>query len=185
MISLDLAKALAIKSGEALKDYCEIIHITGSVRRLASQHDIIELICVPRYTESVTVDLFGGKVHNKIISENFIAAVKDLGIIHNRSNEKLLQVKLKRGNINLGIHMPQPADFYRQYALTTGGPLYVKNTIIPAWVKQGWHETPNGLRKPAQPGSGLQYEYPPLWENEEAFFSWLRVSYIAARMRRL
>jgi len=181
-MTFDIAKKLAIQSGEALKDYCEIMHITGPVRRLTyADVDKIELICIPRYLEINTVDLFGGNAKSRIISDNFIAAIKMIGDpVRARSNDQYLHIKLKRGGQILGIHLPNKIDFFRQWALTTGGINYVNNTIIPAWEKMGWSDTETGLRRIGDPTAR-----PPAWESEEHFFNWLNVPYIAARQRRL
>jgi DNA polymerase/3'-5' exonuclease PolX len=189
------AKQIAISAGTSLKQYCEIIHIAGSIRRRKWEIKDVELICIPRYTEQSFFDLFGAPIKTKIISTNFIAAVKSLGkIVKGGFDGRYMQVN-HRGTM-IDIFIPETHDFFRQYVIRTGSTDYIKNTIGKRWVEMGWCGTDQGLRRQSDckliigAGGKKTWEIdkhngdrPPAWESEKAFYEWLNLKYLHPRFR--
>lgn len=190
------AKDLAIQYGERLKPFTSRINIAGSVRRQKHEVKDIELICLPRYVELVSADLFGAQTTEKVISENFVKAVQLLGkVIKGKPDGRYMQIEL-RERINLDLFMPEPDDYYRQYAIRTGSADYAARTIAAAWKRKGWCGSDQGLRLIADciehkqadgkskwecvnPGA----EKPPAWQSEQEFFEWLGVAWIMPKLR--
>lgn len=193
----DKARQLAIEAGKKLKPFCEKLHIAGSIRRFSgsphhqtSEVKDIELICIPRYIDKSMIDLFGGSTKTKVISENFIAAVKSLGKSTKGSPDgRYMQID-HRG-IKIDLFLPEPVDFYRQYCIRTGSTGYIQHVITPQWVRLGWCGTDQGLRRisDCKETTGmsskktwtivnLNAERPPVWESEEHFISWLKLPYL-------
>lgn len=190
------AKDLAISLGERLKPFTSRINIAGSVRRQKFEVKDIELICLPRYMELVSADLFGAQITEKVISENFVATVKALGkVIKGKPDGRYMQIEL-RERINLDLFMPEPDDYYRQYAIRTGSADYAARTIAAAWKKKGWCGSDQGLRLIADCIEHKQTdgkskwecvtpsaEKPPIWESEQHFFDWLGIDWIMPKLR--
>jgi len=99
--------------------------------------------------------------------------------------------------INLDLFMPEPHDYYRQLAIRTGSAEYAQKVIASGWRRIGWVGTENGLRLekecyPKDLGGGKKKwicakqapTLPPVWESEEAFFSWLNVEWVEQNNRR-
>lgn len=190
------AKDLAISIGEKLKPFTSRINIAGSVRRQKSEVKDIELICLPRYMDLVHSDLFGAKTVERVISENFVGIIQKLGkVVKGKPDGRYMQIEL-RERINLDLFMPEPDDYYRQYAIRTGSADYAARTIAAAWKRKGWCGSDQGLRLQADcvehkqadgkskwvcvnPGA----ERPPVWNSEQEFFEWLSVAYIMPKLR--
>jgi hypothetical protein len=192
----ETAKALAIRHGQLLKQYCEVLHITGEVRRQVFNCNSIDLICVPRFTILNTVDLFGAQAGGKVISENFIGALESLGVkVKGKWDDRQVQIKL-RENIVLNVYMPLPEEFFRRLAITTGSDDYVRRNMFQQELKMGWVDTEQGLRRAddciVSPTTVRNYKYPisnhegerpPVWDSEEHYFNWLKIPLIATRLR--
>jgi hypothetical protein len=105
-----------------------------------------------------------------------------------------MQLKLRgKDTINLDLFMPQPDDYYRQYAIRTGSADYSKNVIANGWLKKGWCGTDEGLRLQydcCKAASGWKItrkegQKPPVWESEEIFFEWLGVQWMEPWLRNM
>jgi len=190
------AREIAIALGERLKPFTEKINIAGSIRRQKPDVKDIELICLPRYIEMVHSDLFGAKTIERVISENFVGTVKSLGkVIKGQPDGRYMQIEL-RERINLDLFIPEPDDYYRQYAIRTGSADYAARTIAAAWKRKGWCGSDQGLRLIAdciehpQPGGKSKWECinpgaekPPVWNSEQEFFEWLGINWIMPKLR--
>lgn len=194
-MTYEKAKSHAISVGEKLRPYCEILHISGSLRRRQSEIKEIKIICVPRFTVQTISDLFGETKSTNIISENFISALTSLGkIVKGSYHDDHVKVNYHGSLVN--IFMPEPADFFRQYVIHTGSSDYIQRKIIPAWSQMGWCDTKKGLRrindctKITLPNKYALYEIsnhdgqrPPAWKSEAEFFAWIGVPLVHARYR--
>lgn len=194
------AAQLAVNTCNELQQFCEVINIAGSLRRGLSEISDIDLICVPRYTEVVALELFGSAVPTKRVSVNFVDTIKKIGTITNGSPEGRYMSLNVKGN-KVDIFMPNPVDFYRQLCIRTGSADYVHYNIASTWSKKGWCGTDQGLRmikdcrekiSVAATRNSIKWEVinpdatlPPAWESEEHFYDWLGVTWIHPRQRRV
>lgn len=190
------AKDIAIKIGERLQPFTSRINIAGGIRRQKFEVKDIELVCLPRYAEMVSADLFGAQTTEKVISENFVGIIKALGkVIKGKPDGRYMQIEL-RERINLDLFMPDPSDYFRQYAIRTGSADYAARTIAAAWKRKGWCGSDQGLRlqsdciehKQADGKSkweciNPEAQVPPVWQSEQEFFEWLGVPYIMPKLR--
>lgn len=195
----EFAAKLAVNACERLMPFCEgnKIHIAGSLRRRLPEISDIDLICVPRYEEVVSFNLFGYSDFNKKVSINFVDTVKSIGAIMKGSPDGRY-MSLNIQGYKVDVFMPQPDDFYRQYCIRTGSADYVHWNIAKAWNKKGWCGTDQGLRRIEDCKEIVsasekkkweivkqEGEKPPAWESEEHFFDWLGVNWIHPRFRKI
>lgn len=190
------AKDIAISIGEKLKPFTSRINIAGSIRRQKPDVKDIEIICLPRWAELVHSDLFGAKTVERVISENFVGVITKLGkVIKGKPDGKYIQIELRQ-RINLDLFMPEPDDYFRQYAIRTGSADYTARNIAAAWKRKGWCGSDQGLRlvadcvehKQADGKSKWQCvnpgaEKPPVWNSEQEFFDWLGIKWIMPKLR--
>lgn len=189
------AAKIAVDACNQLKSFCEVIHIAGSLRRRLSEIKDIDIICVPRYTEVVSLELFGQATPTKKISINFVDTIKSLGTISKgQPDGRYMSLNVRGAKVD--IFMPDPVDFYRQYCIRTGSAEYVKWNIAATWVKNGWCGTDHGLRRITDCREVVSAtdkkkwevvnpngERPPIWESEKHFFDFLEVPYIQPHLR--
>jgi DNA polymerase/3'-5' exonuclease PolX len=191
------AAKIAVDTCKQLQAFCEVIHIAGSLRRRLHEIKDIDIICVPRFTEVVALQLFGDTIPTKKISINFVDTIKSIGVIQKGSPEGRYMSLLVRG-CKVDIFMPDPADFYRMYCIRTGSAEYIRWNIAAAWVKLGWCGTDHGLRRitdcreVVSATEKKKWEIlkpdgsrPPAWESEEHFYKWLGLEWIHPRFRSL
>jgi DNA polymerase/3'-5' exonuclease PolX len=196
------AAKLAIGVCEQLQPFCEVINIAGSLRRVSGMRGRdtmeikdIDLVCVPRFTEVVALELFGESVPTKKISINFIDTIKSVGKIEKGSPDGRYMSLNVRGN-KVDLFMPQPWDYYRVYCIRTGSSEYVRWNIATAWLKIGWCGTDQGLRRITDCREVVSAtdkkkweivnkngDRPPAWESEEQFYKWLGLEWIHPRFR--
>lgn len=189
------AHEIAATIGKQLQPYTEKWHIAGSIRREKSEVKDIEILCQPRYFDSQP-DFFGGAA-TQVISQNYVEVVNSLGkIIKGKPTGRYMQIELPQ-RINLDLFMPEPDDYYRQYAVRTGSAEYAHKTIAAGWLKKGWCGSDKGLRRIADcreeidPLSNKRKwicinphgERPPAWQSETEFFDWLGVTVIMPKLR--
>ncbi len=190
------AKKIADRLVELFTPSTDRIHIAGSIRRQKEQVKDIEIVCQPKKI-FIPTDLFGAG--NTIIDPEFSKVLE--AITHTRikgqDDGKYIQIILKKikdtdPDIKLDLFMPDPDDYYRQYAIRTGSREYSHKVIAEAWVKKGWCGTTNaGLRHQrdcTQKSSGWycfneKGEKPPVWQSEEEFFDWIGVQWIEPNQR--
>lgn len=190
------AKELAINVGNRLLPFCTRLNIAGSIRRQKPDVKDIEIICLPRYIDGAQESLFGDVTVEKVISKNFVEVVKALGkAIKGKPDGRYMQIELPQ-RINLDLFMPEPNDYFRQYAIRTGSADYAARTIAAAWKRKGWCGSGQGLRlqsdciehKQADGKSkwvcvNPEAQAPPVWQSEQEFFEWLGVPYIMPKLR--
>jgi DNA polymerase/3'-5' exonuclease PolX len=146
-MKLSQANGLANNILLRLQPYTERIHIAGSIRREKSEVKDIEIICMPRFIDGGQTALFGENIAEKIISHNYVEVVMKLGkVIKGKPDGRYMQIELPQ-RINLDLFMPDPVDYYRQYAVRTGSADYAQRTIARGWNKKGWCGSDKGLRK--------------------------------------
>lgn len=193
---LSEAKQLAIDIGYKLQPFTERLNIAGSIRRQKPDVKDIEIVCLPRYMESSQVDLFGPTVGEKVISQNYVEVVKTLGkVIKGKPDGRYMQIELPQ-RINLDLFMPDPDDYYRQYAIRTGSADYSARTIATAWKRKGWCGSDKGLRlikdciEHKLPDNKSKWvcinpdgDRPPPWTSEQEFFQWLGIPWIQPHLR--
>lgn len=139
------AHEIAANIGKQLQSFVEKWHIAGSIRREKFEVKDIEIICQPRYFDSQP-DFFGGAA-TQVISHNYVEVVKSLGkVIKGKTDGRYMQIELPQ-RINLDLFMPEPDDYYRQYAIRTGSADYAHKTIAAGWLKKGWCGSDVGLRR--------------------------------------
>lgn len=196
MVSYNKAKKIADRLVELLTPTVERIHIAGSIRREKEQVKDIEIICIPKKIW-VPTDLFGAGYH--IIDPEFSKVLETITDTREKGKDdgRYIQIILKKSNpqspdIKLDLFMPEPDDFYRQFAIRTGSKEYSQKVLAEGWVKKGWRGTTNaGLRHQrdcTHRASGWfcfneKGEKPPVWESEQEFFDWLGIEWIEPKLR--
>jgi DNA polymerase/3'-5' exonuclease PolX len=197
------AAELAVYTGKQLQPFCEVVNIAGSLRRISGMQgrdrmevNDIDLVCIPRYTEVVALELFGEtKVAQKKTSISFVETIKSIGAITKGSPDGRYMSLIIRGH-KVDVFMPDPADYYRQYCIRTGSANYVHWNISKKWNEKGWCGTDQGLRRmedcrriiSASEKTKWEVvrddgEKPPAWESEQHFFDWLGVKWIQPHVR--
>lgn len=177
--------------------HSEKINIAGSIRREKPEVKDIEIVCQPKYIEGGQVDLFNPSAASLVISPGFVWELKLLGkVIKGKPDGRYMQIELHQG-INLDLFMPDPDDYYRQFAIRTGSADYAHRTIAAGWLKKGWCGSDIGLRR-IEDCDGIvdkltnkrkwycripNAELPPVWESEKHFFDWIEVPYVQPRFR--
>ena len=203
MLTLEKAKKIAIQAGEKIKPFCDRINIAGSIRRGKSEVHDIELVCQPKKVKVGSVDLFGEDTRKEEVHAEFVKTVMSLGkVIKGKPDGRMMQIELHNPfdgarTIMLDLFMPQPADYYRQFAIRTGSADYSAKVIAEGWRRKGFVGTSDGLRMEEQCVGSKDPktmkvkwrcivdnpELPPAWQSEEEFFSWLGVQYIPPAIR--
>lgn len=170
--------------------------VAGSIRRKKAECGDIEIVCQPKAT--MTQSLFPEADYMRQ-DPMFRETVLELGKpIKGNPAGRMMQIELPQV-IMLDLFMPQPDDFFRQFAIRTGSSQYSQNVIAIGWRKLGWVGTPDGLRKEEQSTPKENYftgikkitwtcsvsnpQLPPEWKSEEEFFEWLKVPFIIPEKR--
>ncbi len=201
MLTLDKAKHIAIEAGNKLLPYCDRLNIAGSIRRGKSEVHDIELVCQPKKVQTGQKDLFGGDTSKLEIHAEFIKTLNSLGkILKGKPDGRMMQIELKTDTIpkviTLDLFMPQPEDYYRQFAIRTGSADYSAKVIATGWRKLGWVGTSDGLRLEGEcvgnkgPDGKVKWRcivdnphLPEVWQSEKEFFDWLGVQYLPPNIR--
>jgi DNA polymerase/3'-5' exonuclease PolX len=193
-MELQRAQKLAVSICEALQPFSQKINIAGDVRRQMRDIRQIEIVCTPKTQIYGQYDMFSEVEATYHTSDSFVTALRRFGKFKIGDGYGKRTV-LAHPELMIDLHCPELDDYYRMYAVATGSPMYVIHTLRPAWEKQGWVATEDGLRKQKQcfkfkEGWFLMdkldpntVEYPPEWESEKQFFEWLSVPYIQPRLR--
>lgn len=187
---------------DKLKPHCNRIHIAGSLRRMCWDVNDIEIVCEPKKQKSQT-SLFD-ECNPETTLQAFTNEVKHITrrIIKGDVNGRYMQIETSSAicpGIRLDLFLPQPSDYWRQYAIRTGSAEYAHRVIAAAWKKKGWTGIKNiGLRKIAEcytvaaPDGSFTYKLkteiktptlPPVWNSEADFFHWLNLEYIDPMLR--
>ena len=194
---MELAKAkdIAIEVGRQLLPHCDKLNIAGSIRRGKPDVKDVELVCLPTTYQAPPEQLFGNPITKPIPA--FYTVVAGLGnVIKGKPEGKYMQIDLRQG-IVLDLFMPDPHDYFRQYAIRTGSADYSARVIASAWVAKGWCGSDHGLRLISDCQERISGgkktwicvnpngEKPPVWESEQAFFEWLGVKWVEPKLRNL
>lgn len=193
-MQLSQAKEIAVRICYQLQPYCDKINIAGSIRRQKPEVKDIEIVCLPKTVE--LKDLFG-EVSGKERSPEFIHEVLKIGeVVKGKPTGRMMQIALD--GIMLDLFIPEPHDYYRQYAIRTGSSQYSSLVIASGWKRKGWCGTDQGLRRISQceekklPDGKSQWkvkvsnpDLPPVWDNEEEFFKWIDAPYLHPAKRNL
>jgi DNA polymerase/3'-5' exonuclease PolX len=196
MIPFKQAKHIADGIEAKLQPFTNLINIAGSIRREKHEVKDIEIVCLPQYVDFVHSDLFGAKTVERAVSENFAGVIKSLGkVIKGNPDGRYMQIELPQ-RINLDLFMPDPVDYFRQFAIRTGSADYAHRTIATGWLKKGWCGSDIGLRRISdciehkQPDGKSKWECvnrdgerPPIWKSEPEFFDWIGVPWIMPKLR--
>lgn len=202
MLALDKAKKVAVEIGNKLLPFCDRLNIAGGIRRGKAEVHDIEIICQPKRVKVGTMDLFGEDTRKEEVSQDFAKKVLSIGkVIKGKPTGRMMQIEVENpfgsAKIMLDLFMPEPYDYYRQFAIRTGSADYSAKVIAGGWRKLGWVGTENGLRLEIQCDGHVdpntkktkwvcntnKPELPPVWQNEEEFFNWLGVQYIPPSIR--
>lgn len=187
-MDLQKAEGIAIDICHYLQDYCEKIHIAGSIRRRKYEVKDIEIVLAPKRVAHQ--DLFGNVISTPVSNE-FKTRIENVGkIIKGNADGRMMQIELEK-KIMVDVFIPVATDFYRQYAIRTGSSFYAHNVIAGGWLAIGWCGSDMGLRrqedcKRYKDKSGKNKwicinkdgQLPPVWESEEEFFDWIKVKFI-------
>lgn len=162
------AKLIADELVGLLKPDCSRIEIAGSVRRERPLVKDVELVCIPSNLNSFALKLYNG-----------------YGVATKR---KARYIQFNIGVMKCDLFLPQPHDYFRQFAIRTGSADYSHKVIANAWVKAGWVGTEDGLRRAVEcekhtnrwicKSTGSNVTLPPVWQSEEDFFHWLGLAYL-------
>jgi DNA polymerase/3'-5' exonuclease PolX len=185
------AEAIALSTFELLQPHCDRIEVAGSIRRLKPEVKDIEIVALSK--PKIRTDVFGEKFQDGRAT-CFINQVEELGTILKGSpvDGRYVQIRLHEG-INLDLFLPQPDDYFRQFAIRTGSSDYSRKVIATAWFKMGWCGTSDGLRKKCdciQNAAGWKWVnkagvIPPVWQSEQEFFEWLGLKWIEPNLRNI
>jgi DNA polymerase/3'-5' exonuclease PolX len=187
------ARSLAIDICYKLQQHCDKINLAGGVRRRKPDCHDIEVICLPKHV--ITKDLFDNPL-DSIVDPEFTRIVhKELGkVMKGKSDGRMMQIKLPQ-NIMLDLFIPQPDDYFRQYAIRTGSADFSHAIIASAWKREGWVGTHDGLRridqciskdnsgKPVWICTSSNPTLPPVWKSEEEFFEFIKVKFVPPHLR--
>lgn len=190
------AKPIADRIVELLGPHCVPgrLHIAGSIRRQKVEVKDLEIVCEAK-REFVASDLFGNGV--MVIVPGFIETINLIAkeIVKGKPDGRQMQIILKGPDkFTLDLFLPQPEDYFRQYAIRTGNAEYAASVIANGWRNIGWCGTTNaGLRQQkfcVQRPSGwfclnLESPTPTAWQSEEEFFNWIGVPFQDPRDRNL
>lgn len=198
------AKTIADCLVRELEPYCHIIYIAGSIRRKKEEVKDIELVCVPKTAIKEEKNLFNetiGKII--IIHPEFERIIRGCGIIiKGKFTGRYMAIEMKKEfegqqhTIMLDLFMPQPHDYWRQFAIRTGSAEYAQRYIAKNWNRKGWCGVNGDLRliKECDKLSDGRWQLrsnvtnpatPPVWLNENDFFKWLNVQYLLPEQRSL
>jgi len=197
-MELEKAKKIADNLCCKLQPFCKITDIAGSVRRCKDEVKDIEICCLPIMMHSDSADLFGNNTSELAVSPDFVNAVFSLGKIEKgKIDGKYFKILLPEG-IYLDLFIPDPHDYYRQFAIRTGPADYSAKVIAGGWRKKGWCGSDKGLRKMEDcietktPDGKSKWkcvnpkaEKPPIWKDERDFFQWIGVEWIEPRLRNI
>ncbi|GAB2574150.1 hypothetical protein [Spirosoma areae] len=192
---MELTKARRLAEGlvARLEDFCDRIHIAGSIRRLKPEVKDIEIVCQPKTWQTGSTGLFDTPT-TPVVIPAFRREVEGVGgigeVLKGKADGRYMQILLPSG-IKLDLFMPSAHDYYRQLAIRTGSAEYSAQTIAVGWKKKGWCGTADGLRRIAdceETKSGWKVinpnaELPPYWKSEEEFFAWLGIKWIEPKNR--
>jgi DNA polymerase/3'-5' exonuclease PolX len=198
------AQTIAQSILQKLEPYCDIINIAGSIRRKCQEVKDIELVLIPKKFNKQEINLFQEVVKEyTVIHPDFERLVKATGqVVKGKFVGRYMKIEVKQQienieySISLDMFMPQPDDYYRQFAIRTGSADYSFRYIASMWRKKGWVGTENGLRlmkecfQVAENKWSLKSDVfmptlPPVWKSENEFFSWLGVQYLQPEQRNL
>jgi hypothetical protein len=189
-------KPIADRILELLTPVCEPgrVHIAGSIRREKADVKDIEIVCQPK-KHFVQKDLFGNGEWYIIPEFKEVIETISKKIEKGTIEGKMMQIHLKGPTpIMLDLFLPEPNDYFRQYAIRTGSADYAAKKIAWGWRNIGWCGTDNaGLRMQRhciQTKSGwhciqLDSPKPPAWQSEEEFFQWIGEPFVNPRERNL
>jgi DNA polymerase/3'-5' exonuclease PolX len=187
---------------DLLRPWCERIHLAGSLRRMRPEVKDIEIVCEPK-REFVQDGLFADN-GDMLIVKDFTEALATIteAVIKGNIDGRYMQIKTTSKicpGIYLDLFMPQPADYWRQYAIRTGSAEYAQVVIASGWKKKGWVGVKDlGLRKISEcdykedsqkkkhyflKPDIISPELPPEWKSEGEFFTWLGVEYKDPELR--
>lgn len=202
MLPLEKAKKIAIEIGKRLEPWCEKINIAGSIRRGKAEVKDIEIVCLPKKVATGQVDIFTNAAQEATVHAEFVRIVNSLGrVIKGKPDGRYMQIEVdnKLGGVKtvmLDLFMPQPHDYFRQYAIRTGSADYSSKIITAGWIKQGWRGTEDGLRLEEQcvgnagPDGKVKWRcvfenpvLPPVWQSEQEFFDWINVPMVPPNLR--
>lgn len=194
-MELKMAQSIAVGICEYIKNYCEEgkVHIAGSIRRQKHEPKDIEIVLLPKRIEHL--DIFGAVISTPVTLD-FKNHAENIGnVIKGNVEGRYMQIELQQ-KIMLDLFMPEPKDFYRQYAIRTGSSFYAHNVIAGAWTALGWCGSDMGLRrqddcKRVKEKSGKNKwlcinqkgQLPPVWNSEHELFEWLKIMFVHPQRR--
>ena len=195
-MKLDEIQLIAETIYAQLEPHCEkgFIHIAGGIRRKKPEPHDIELVVYPKKFQ-ISEELFEAKKGMVPITE-FINTIRQWqklsGDPYGRYTKRLYQYGDEFDLVQVDIFMPQKEDYWRIYAIRTGSADYSAKVIAPAWVKQGWRGTEDGLRLELECTQISSTKWaclknnptlPPVWQSERELFTWLNIPYIEPEKR--
>ena len=195
MFPLSKARTIADSVVTKLQPYCEIVLIAGSIRREKVEVKDIEIVCVPKRVLKGGMDLFGEDTRSTVVHPDFEKTVRQLGqVVKGRPDGRMMNIVLAQ-KIQLDLFMPQPIDFWRQFAIRTGSKEFTHRVLADRWYKNGWCGTEDGLRLQRECEATVKEgkttwkcvadkpTLPPIWSSEKEFFEWLGVTYVHPKFR--
>jgi len=192
-MKLESAQKIAVEICYKLQPYCieNRLNIAGSIRRKKAEVKDIEIVCLPKLIERQFPDLFQITDTHEI-DTGFFRTIHEFGrVLKGKPGGRYMQITLPQG-INLDLFMPQPSDYFRQYAIRTGSADYSARVIAAGWVKKGWVGTEQGLRRADECRRIAENKYiciaenptlPQIWESEQEFFEFIGVEWITPEKR--
>lgn len=126
------ANDIAVSLVDKLAPYCQKVQIAGSVRRGKPEVKDLEIVCIPRMTQ--TYNLLGEPLLSSPAWQNDLNAI--LGAVQLKGGEKYKQFELPQG-INLDLFcVTPPAQWGLIFTMRTG-PWQFSNWVVTQRAKGG------------------------------------------------
>lgn len=194
---LQEAKVIAVNIWEAMRPYCDIVKVAGSIRREKPEVKDVEIVALPQMI--MGKDLFGEDTE-KVRSMDFKNIILGLGeVVKGKVDGKYMQIHMAQLGINVDLFMPDDFDFFRQFCIRTGSADWVSRFVAGGWRNLGWCGSDAGLRLQSECVSKTSetdgkkswhcitakkdQTLPPCWKSEQEFFDWLKLKYIEPKYR--
>lgn len=166
MFKLEEALAIAQKTLEQLKPFCDRIEIAGSIRRLSPEVKDIEIVCIPK---PYSIGLFEDGIAPVVNQWKATKGQLEYGKC------KYTQRILPEG-IKLDLFFAEKENWGLILAIRTGSSDYSHKVLATSWVKKGYTSEGGILKK-----DGKEY---PVYE-EKDLFERIGIEYIEPHQRNL
>lgn len=188
-LHIDAAKKMASRYLFDLKLTCELIAMTGAIRREEEYVRSIEILCAPKNDKHV--DLFG-EIETSERSREFMQRAGRIGrLLAGTRSGSFMKFRLEAEDLLVELYITTPEEFYLKLAMTTGPAIFTDVKIKDAIRSKGYVPTNKGFRHISETyfqngkywavksaRSGI-----PSFDTEMEVFDWLGMEFIAPQLR--